>query len=78
MIELTRAVHSNLKHKDNVGGMRIMKKQPEYAETYHIGNTVIHVVEPDISDEENERRVKAMYSVGWKIIEDLAAKGEKV
>lgn len=75
---LARAVPLDQLHTHDVGGIHIMKKQQKYAATYRFGNTRIHVVQPDISQEENERRVREMHRVGWHIIKKLVANGEKV
>lgn len=46
-----------------------VKEKPKYAAVYKFGNATVNVVAPDITIEENERRMKEFERVtGWKPI----------
>jgi hypothetical protein len=50
-------------------------KNEEFATTYSIGNTIIHIVAPPPMTEEEVEKVLAEYhSVGWSIIDELNEK----
>ncbi|MFZ3171211.1 MAG: hypothetical protein WA118_04440 [Carboxydocellales bacterium] len=56
-----------------------MKSLDEYAETYHLGKAVVHIVAPPpMTEEELKRRLEEMQSVAWSIIYKLAANGVQV
>lgn len=49
-------------HKISRGGLPVGKN---YDETLKLGNTTVHIVYPSITEEEKDRRVKAMYRAAW-------------
>lgn len=42
-----------------------------YDETYKIGNTTIHIVAPNPSEEEKEAVLNELYRVAWEIWESV-------
>jgi hypothetical protein len=55
------------------------KQEDEYAATYKFGDTTVHIIAPEPKpQEEIDRILKEFYSIGWEIIQELVARGEKV
>lgn len=49
----------------------------EYAKTYKIGGTTVHIVAPEHkSKEEIDRILKDYHQAGWEIIKELMEKSE--
>ncbi|WHY76264.1 hypothetical protein QNH20_19365 [Neobacillus sp. WH10] len=60
-------------HKKGVGNVTSKNDQNEkYAATYHIGNTVIHVVAPPpMTAEEKQTKVNEFYKAAWEVVKEL-------
>ncbi|SMO63805.1 hypothetical protein [Melghirimyces algeriensis] len=44
-----------------------MRDRKEYDATYQIGNTTIHIVAPDLTEEERQRRLEEVKKVIWSL-----------
>ncbi|RAV22221.1 hypothetical protein [Paenibacillus contaminans] len=53
--------------------------EKNYAKTYTIGNSTIHIVAPPpMTEEQKERILDDYHAAGWKIIDELVERGEAV
>jgi hypothetical protein len=74
MIAIPRDVHSLQMHTHSVRGDASMENE-KYAETYKLGNTIIHVVEPKgVTEEQVQRVLREFHLVGWSILEEMQEK----
>ena len=60
-------------HRHIIRGDVSVKK---YAQTMKVGNTTIHIIEPQNVTEEQQAKVLAdFYRAGWAIVDELIANG---
>jgi hypothetical protein len=51
-----------------------IKPNEQYDATYQFGNTIVHMVSPRITKEENHRRMEEIQRVAWVIWKGIVAK----
>lgn len=55
--------------------METSNTEIQYAKSYKIGNTTINIVAPNITDEENEKRIKFTCDVITRIVKRMIEDG---
>jgi hypothetical protein len=70
-----------LPHRHNPrGGVSVKKKEnkvPNIVETYHYGNTTVHIADNFIrtDPDEIEKILDELHAAGWRIVENLRERG---